>query len=87
MQNINSMPSVTIYPNPSKDLITITLSQPENAIITLNDVLGQTIYTDRLSGNENVKQINLSGLKDGVYFLKLSLNNGGELVRKIEVVR
>ncbi|HTA28111.1 MAG TPA: T9SS type A sorting domain-containing protein [Bacteroidia bacterium] len=82
---INSIPSLSIYPNPSKSIVTITLSQPETGIVTVNDVLGQTIYTDRLNGN--VEQINLSGVRSGVYFLKLALNNGGELVRKIEVVK
>ncbi len=83
---INSIPSLSIYPNPSKDIVTINLSQPETGIVTLNDVLGQTIYTDRLTDNEKA-QINLSGVRSGVYFLKLTLNNGGEIVRKIEVVR
>ncbi|HTA26737.1 MAG TPA: T9SS type A sorting domain-containing protein, partial [Bacteroidia bacterium] len=64
---VSAMPVVNIYPNPSKDIVTIALSQPEDAIITLNNVLGQTIYTDKLNSDEKVKQLNLSEVKDGVY--------------------
>jgi hypothetical protein len=84
---VNSLPSLSIYPNPVNNIVTINMSQHPDAIVTLNNVLGQVVYSDRISGNENVKQLNLSGINDGVYFLKLALSNGSEMIRKIEVVK
>ncbi len=71
-----------LYPNPVKDKITLKAAATinETISITIVDALGKSIFTSTLnnivSGNE--KEIDLSNLPQGVYFVK-TLVNGQEL--------
>ena len=64
VQKINNM--VSIYPNPVKDIITL-YSDTELGLITLVDVLGNTVVTTKTNSYEAT--LNLSDLKKGVYFI------------------
>lgn len=66
-----------IYPNPTNDILNIS-GLPENFTeITLTDIIGNTILNLK-----NTNKINLSGLSNAVYFLKVKYLNG-ERVFKI----
>jgi len=62
-----------IFPNPSNDFITIgnTSFFDENIKYELIDMNGSTIK----SGQTNLNQISLSGVKPGCYYLKFELRN------------
>jgi hypothetical protein len=70
--------SIEIYPNPVSDKLTI--KDPNNEILALRlfDINGHQI-----SLNRNMYQMNLSELPDGVYVLKIQLNNGSVITKKI----
>lgn len=70
-ENNNSLP-VNIYPNPSEGIFTIWMNEMDrhDIEITVNNLLGQQIYTNRLS-MEDRKEVNLSGYSKGVYFLRM----------------
>lgn len=87
IQTINPPILVNVYPNPAKDVIYIALSEPSEVMITLCDILGRDIYFNKITNNETIKQLNLSGIKPGVYFLKLDMNDGSVLVKKIEIMK
>lgn len=80
----------TIYPNPANDFLNIDLTTEkpfsfQTEIITLT---GSVIRTDHFiapAGKQNFR-IDISGLKEGVYFLKI--NSGGDIkLMKISVIR
>ena len=60
---------ISIYPNPTKDKITITSKEEINRI-ELFDVAGKEILTAK-----NAKELNLTSLNSGIYFLKISGEN------------
>ena len=59
---------ITVFPNPTRDIITIASSLNVNA--TLYNAIGQPIYQ-----NNNVQQIDLSKYEAGIYNLILTYNN------------
>ena len=62
--------NITISPNPTKDIISIT-AQEEISQIEVLDVSGKLILSVYNTNNESVK-INLSNFVTGIYFLRIS---------------
>jgi hypothetical protein len=75
--------SVTVYPNPFKDEMILTLNDDLLAkgcsYSVLND-LGQTVLTTQHAGKTN--KIDLSGRSSGLYLIRLSVN-GETVVKRI----
>ncbi len=61
--------------NPAKDLLNfdISLSKETHATITIENMLGQVVYTKQTSQNPN--QLNISTFVSGVYFVEVKSNN------------
>ena len=70
----------TVYPNPTKEKLTITSKQILEEIIIFNP-LGQQIKMFKV--NFKTGQINISDLKKGMYFLSLKGINGVQFSTKI----
>ena len=62
--------NVTVFPNPATDKIEIVLSLKDNFSVEILNIIGITVLHVR---NQNT--IDISGLRRGVYFLKLSSSN------------
>jgi len=79
--NDNILSQLSLYPNPSSDIITInTPSGVEITSTTLYNLLGKIVLN-----NTNNNQINLSDLPTGVYILNITTDNGSiskKVVRK-----
>ncbi len=64
-----------IYPNPSNDVINIRfankLTGDNNAIISIVDVLGQTILQQSVLLNNGIETINVSNLSKGIYLINI----------------
>jgi hypothetical protein len=70
LQDSSSSTHITLSPNPTDDMLTITLTNFEDAVISIHAVSGIIIKRKKLfSENE---QIDLSSLKPGVYFAEVS---------------
>ncbi|QOW10502.1 T9SS type A sorting domain-containing protein [Kaistella flava (ex Peng et al. 2021)] len=68
---------MSVYPNPVKDILTITtLDKVESA--TVYSATGQVVFTAKNIVN---KQINLSSLAKGVYFLQVQTDKGLQSVK------
>lgn len=77
----NNQVVFSVYPNPSKDKITINLFEDfSKANIEIYSVLGQKINQKQFEGNSF--DLDMSSLQKGVYFLKLT-SGGKETTRKI----
>lgn len=73
---------VTIYPNPTKDKITVEADDIRN--ITLVNILGQKVY--ELSMNADQAVVDFSKLDAGLYMIQVTTEDY-EIVERITVVR
>tara|TARA_B110000483_G_C17924795_1_gene438333 strand:+ start:75 stop:722 length:648 start_codon:yes stop_codon:yes gene_type:complete len=70
--------TVKLFPNPSNDIITITLDQHSNGQIILTDILGKVVLSKSFTSNE--VQLNLKILvSKGTYFAKV-LDSAGNVI-------
>lgn len=67
------MGKINIYPNPATNIISYELPANESAIIDIYDLMGVKCSTTKsVSANGS---IDVSGLKSGVYMVKITANN------------
>lgn len=57
-----------VYPNPAKDKITISFSEPKTADIYVKDLLGRNFLETKITKQKTVS-MDISGLQRGIYFL------------------
>ncbi|WP_207209599.1 PKD domain-containing protein [Flavobacterium sp. 140616W15] len=82
----NKIDGIAVYPNPSKDLFTISLPSidTEQYEVTVYSVTGQLILNATSSKiNSNALTIDLSGKVNGVYILKIKSSSGKISVSKL----
>ena len=85
--NKNSSPSLTIYPNPAKNKITLQVKnfEPGMATVKVLNIKGELVREDtRLLTNGNEDIVMFLMLKAGVYFLQVS--KAGKITRKKLVI-
>ncbi|TGD59084.1 PKD domain-containing protein [Flavobacterium humi] len=74
--------SLTYYPNPVvENILKISYSDRLTNVVIYN-IVGKQIFTKKL--NSNKEEIDMSGLADGVYFLKVS---SGDVSKMIKVIK
>lgn len=79
---IQKVPMVTVYPNPSHGQFSLRCSLPCNSYLVY-DVLGNEIMSGRLDGVTEMA-IDLSGMENGSYLVQVSSNDRIEVVRLIK---
>jgi len=84
VNELNASSSITVYPNPVNDELNVVFNEPvaNDAVLNMTNVLGQNVYSNKVTDNTNILHINMSGLEQGVYILKIE-TNGQTLVKKI----
>jgi len=76
----DALENIKIYPNPTQNIINIeNNSNIEITNISLIDIYGRTIK----QYDGYVNQIDVSNFHSGLYFLKIRLNTGKEIIQKI----
>lgn len=75
--------SVSVYPNPVKDILTITADNI-NQVVMYNS-LGQVVKTVKCD-DSNIN-INVSDLENGMYFVNIIDNDGNVSTNKVSVLR
>jgi hypothetical protein len=71
--------TLVIAPNPAHNLITISDNTYKLSGTTLYNTNGQLIMNEL----NTAQQLNLTGLAKGMYYLKISYENGDSVFRKI----
>ena len=92
LNDLNTIESLSIFPNPVENNLTINFSSEENQNISIRlldlsgkEVVDKSIYNLAI-GQGFETSINVSNLRDGIYLLKLSGDlNSDETVRKIVI--
>ena len=63
----------TTYPNPTNGISTIKLGEAANYDVTVNNVLGQTVFSTSTNGINTI--IDLSSFDKGIYTVELKDEN------------
>lgn len=73
-----------IYPNPANSYLNVEFKMEygTKAIISIENMLGQTIYSEETTNEKN--KMNISSLTNGVYFLKV-ISSAGQIVERIVI--
>lgn len=68
---------VKLSPNPTRDILTITLNNAGSSKLTLRitDMSGKPVYQANLAGAGNIQKINVNGFASGIYYLQV-IGNG-----------
>jgi hypothetical protein len=79
-------PDVLAYPNPVRDLLHINLETVEGTFKSLSvfDTFGRSYPVELISNDEQVLEVNMSGLSQGLYFVRLNFADKVEVVRIIK---
>ena len=72
IKTIASKANIKVYPNPNNGEFTIELTNINNSNITITNVLGQIIKTQKA---ELMNQIDLNLFDKGIYFINVMENN------------
>ena len=79
-----------VYPNPATTISFVDYKLPAsvaNASLRVSNLLGVTVMEIPLNRNEGKATINVSDLKEGIYFYSLIVNNSATHTRKFVVKR
>ncbi len=81
LKEMENTKELTVFPNPAADLLTIQMPNVTSGKIYINDILGKRV------GELNfAEQINISHLKDGIYFITIiDKTNNSNYTKKIIV--
>ncbi len=80
---VNSESHVSVYPNPSKGIITINAEGLKIKNVELYNVLGERLYQSTIQSVEKIN-VDLSSQTNGVYFIHIICDEG-TVVKKITI--
>ena len=77
--------SVNAYPNPSRDIVFLETSKnfKYNVSVSIVDVLGNVVSSQQYARWSNPATVNLNGLPQGVYFVRISSGNEVAVLRVV----
>ena len=75
--------NVFVYPNPASDLLNVVVKNPKpiSAVLSVKNILGQTVITKNISAQMRDISIDVSRLQRGVYFLSLNTEERQSVVK------
>jgi hypothetical protein len=79
-----------VYPIPCNDYITLeyrTSNKYNTLWIDLTDATGKTVFTQKLKVGDHDELLGITGLKPGVYFIRLIGDNSLVAVERITIIR
>ena len=82
VNNILNNNQIRIYPNPTKEIITVeNLIQTDNKSIIIKNIIGEIVLTNNTKNK--LVSFNLSHLQSGIYFIEFSSDNGVKIEKII----
>lgn len=82
-EELESERAVRIFPNPASDELHVVLPWANDFEMQILDVNGRILRSEKITGRE-IHSLDVSNLKSGVYFLKMT-GEQGRIVRRIVV--
>ena len=71
--NVVKPSQFNVYPNPTNGVVTVELDDNVKYDVTVNNVLGQTVYTSSTTAMNTI--IDLSSFEKGIYTIELKNSN------------
>ncbi|MFI5202968.1 MAG: T9SS type A sorting domain-containing protein [Flavobacteriales bacterium] len=80
--------TVTVYPNPANDLITLNMESyvGKDVALTMYNALGELVYTEQINSALNSKTIDVSSLTEGVYMAE-TISGGHTSITRFVVAK
>lgn len=78
--------NLSIYPNPAKEIITISLSNDNIRSIELIDFTGKKVLSQDMDIETKTNSIDVSSLANGIYFIKIKSETNTTVTKKIMVM-
>jgi len=76
--------TLTAYPNPVSDNLTVNYTiTAESGQLEIFHISGQKVWENRLAKGENIHQVDLSNLTEGIYLLKISEKGNTPITKRI----
>lgn len=72
---VDTPPTFTIYPNPSRDKINLSFQQAITGIVQIFSSFGTSVFSDTLA-NTNVKELDIKMLQSGIYYIRVIDKDG-----------
>ena len=82
IQNINDKLGVSIYPNPVDYELQIDKGENKKLNIEITDYSGRVVYSKQAISK--ITKVNMSELSSGVYFVKMSNDNGSHIEKVVK---
>ncbi len=73
LKKYSNISDVKIYPNPANNFVAIELNEAKEKTIEVFDITGRIIISEQTADTK--KQINISQLDEGVYYVRVSCNS------------
>ena len=80
IKDIDNELSISVYPDPSNGLFTLSMGQPLQASLKVYNALGQCVYQQASTTSSSTIQIDLRSQPNGMYFLQLIPEEGATAV-------
>jgi subtilisin-like proprotein convertase family protein len=76
IQNYSANSAISLYPNPTKDLVNLTVysKSSDNAICTIVNYLGQAVAELNIKTNQN-NELHVGNLVEGLYFMTINVDD------------
>ena len=84
IQNTINENNFTIYPNPTKDKLTILTTKHTMNSLSILNITGQLVKSIKLNGQTNKYILNIEDLPVGLYLLKITGDNGAKVTKFIK---
>ncbi|MCC4211277.1 cellulose binding domain-containing protein [Leeuwenhoekiella parthenopeia] len=82
--NNNSFTTVSLYPNPFKDLLNVSFSKDESPeYLIISDMSGKQVFYKKLTADTMSLQLQISGFSKGIYLLTVYNKAGNQKTFKL----
>ncbi len=71
VNNIQSAKNITLYPNPTNDLITLEYRTNKKEMLNIYNMLGETVYQNNWLPSQTQQTIDINKLPGGLYIMRL----------------
>ena len=80
--NVNDQFSLALYPNPTNGIFTIESANGLAKTIQISDITGRVVLNH--STSDDLINLNVSNLANGVYYVKVSSNNRSDVMKIVK---
>ena len=68
--------SLSVYPNPAKDLLNVAFESTNGATVSLTDIVGHSVYSSAVHAGMSNLSVNTAELSSGMYILNVTTESG-----------